>query len=421
MKKDKKFLLDLEKELKGISKKKKDAIVLKYRKLIDEQLSEKKKITVILKSFGTPESVAEMELAELKGNKINIKEMLMNIFSIMKNIFVKTGSSIKNFFIKFYKGITKDIQIKPKKDKVKKDKKLQNKKDKTKDKKVKTNKFKDKFKNLFKKKQPKTVIQEAIEDVEETFEDVVDEVNDVAELVTSKPIFMTKAQRRKNIIIKTLGLILVTIMLLIWLWIDVLFVASMFAFLDGVKIFGVNITLFGLAVLVLWIIVMVNKIIFKRKNHFRINLIITLVSVFIIAVGIALTIYQLSKVEEVSDVSQKYSMTTKVETYNLPSNEDKVYIEFNANYDTQYMVKYDDKLNGKFKIEVKYYENYYDYYMKKTSNNIYVSLSKDTRDRISSYINDFKENKVYKEEELQRYTVKITINEKYYQRLVIEN
>lgn len=415
MKKDKKFLLDLENELKGISKKKRDVIVLKYRNLIDEELSKKGKIREILKNIGTPASVAEKELAELKGNKINIKEILLNIVNSMKNIFVKIGTSIKNFCIKFYKGITKDIQFKSKKDKkktVKKKEKVQKKKD---------NKFKDKFLNIFKKKKPKTIVEEVVEDVEETFEDVVEEVNDVAELVTSKPIFMSKEQRRKNLIVKILGLTLVTIMILIWLWIDILLVASLFAFLDGVKLLGVSVILFGLSVLVLWIIVMLNKIIFKRKNHFRVNLIITLSSVFVIAVGIGLTLYQLSKIEEVSDVTQKYTMSTKVETYNLPSNEDKVYIEFNTNYDTQYMVKYDDKLNGKFKIEVKYYENYYDYHIKKTSNNIYVSLSKDTRDRISSYINDFKENKIYKEEELQRYVVKISINEKDYQRLVIKN
>lgn len=415
MKKDKKFLLDLENELKGISKKKRDAIVLKYRNLIDEELSKKGKIREILKNIGTPASVAEKELAELKGNKINIKEILLNIVNSMKNIFVKIGTSIKNFCIKFYKGITKDIQFKSKKDKkktVKKKEKVQKKKD---------NKFKDKFLNIFKKKKQKTIVEEVVEDVEETFEDVVEEVNDVAEIVTSKPIFMSKEQRRKNLIVKILGLTLVTIMILIWLWIDILLVASLFAFLDGVKLLGVSVTLFGLSVLVLWIIVMLNKIIFKRKNHFRVNLIITLSSVFVIAVGIGLTLYQLSKIEEVSDVTQKYTMSTKVETYNLPSNEDKVYIEFNTNYDTQYMVKYDDKLNGKFKIEVKYFENYYDYHIKKTSNNIYVSLSKDTRDRISSYINDFKENKIYKEEELQRYVVKISINEKDYQRLVIKN
>ena len=415
MKKDKKFLLDLENELKGISKKKRDAIVLKYRNLIDEELSKKGKIREILKNIGTPASVAEKELAELKGNKINIKEILLNIVNSMKNIFVKIGTSIKNFCIKFYKGITKDIQFKSKKDKkktIKKKEKVQKKKD---------NKFKDKFLNIFKKKKTKTIVEEVVEEVEETFEDVVEEVNDVAELVTSKPIFMSKEQRIKNLIVKILGLTLVTIMILIWLWIDILLVASLFAFLDGVKLLGVSVTLFGLSVLVLWIIIMLNKIIFKRKNHFRVNLIITLSSVFIIAVGIGLTLYQLSKIEEVSDVTQKYTMSTKVETYNLPSNEDKVYIEFNTNYDTQYMVKYDDKLNGKFKIEVKYYENYYDYHIKKTSNNIYVSLSKDTRDRISSYINDFKENKIYKEEELQRYVVKISINEKDYQRLVIKN
>ena len=415
MKKDKKFLLDLENELKGISKKKRDAIVLKYRNLIDEELSKKGKIREILKNIGTPASVAEKELAELKGNKINIKEILLNIVNSMKNIFVKIGTTTKNFCIKFYKGITKDIQFKSKKDKkktVKKKEKVQKKKD---------NKFKDKFLNIFKKKKQKTIVEEVVEDVEETFEDVVEEVNDVAELVTSKPIFMSKEQRRKNLIVKILGLTLVTIMILIWLWIDILLVASLFAFLDGVKLLGVSVTLFGLSVLVLWIIVMLNKIIFKRKNHFRVNLIITLSSVFVIAVGIGLTLYQLSKIEEVSDVTQKYTMSTKVETYNLPSNEDKVYIEFNTNYDTQYMVKYDDKLNGKFKIEVKYFENYYDYHIKKTSNNIYVSLSKDTRDRISSYINDFKENKIYKEEELQRYVVKISINEKDYQRLVIKN
>lgn len=415
MKKDKKFLLDLENELKGISKKKKDAIVLKYRNIIDEELSKKRKIREILKNIGTPASVAEKELAELKGTKINIKEILLNIVNSMKNIFVKIGTSIKNFCIKFYKGITKDIQFKSKKDKkktVKKKEKVQKKKD---------NKFKDKFLNIFKKKKQKTIVEEVVEDVEETFEDVVEEVNDVAELVTSKPIFMSKEQKRKNLIVKILGLTLVTIMILIWLWIDILLVASLFAFLDGVKLLGVSVTLFGLSVLVLWIIIMLNKIIFKRKNHFRVNLIITLSSVFVIAVGIGLTLYQLSKIEEVSDVTQKYTMSTKVETYNLPSNEDKVYIEFNTNYDTQYMVKYDDKLNGKFKIEVKYYENYYDYHIKKTSNNIYVSLSKDTRDRISSYINDFKENKIYKEEELQRYVVKISINEKDYQRLVIKN
>ena len=40
MKKDKKFLLELEKKLNSISKKKRDAIVLKYRKIIDEKINQ---------------------------------------------------------------------------------------------------------------------------------------------------------------------------------------------------------------------------------------------------------------------------------------------------------------------------------------------------------------------------------------------
>jgi hypothetical protein len=42
MKKDKKFLLELEQQLSSINKKKRDVIVLKYRKIIDEKINEKK-------------------------------------------------------------------------------------------------------------------------------------------------------------------------------------------------------------------------------------------------------------------------------------------------------------------------------------------------------------------------------------------
>lgn len=415
MKKDKKFLLELENELKGISKKKRDVIVLKYRNLIDEELSKKKKIKEILKNIGTPKSVAEKELKELKSNKKSIKEYLRKIFNAIKNMFIKLGSSILTLFKKICKFITKDIQIKPKKDKVK------TKKQKKKRVKNKTNKFKDKFSNFFKKKQPKNIVEEVVEEVEETFEDVAEEINEVAELVTYKPIFMSKEERRKTLLLKVVGLFLLVIMLVIWLWIDVLLVASLFAALDGIKIYGVNIALFGIAVLVLWIILMLNKIILRKKNNYRVNLFITLSSVFVIAFGIALAVYEVSKIEVVSDVTQKYNMSTKQEIYNLPKNDEKIYITFNSNYKTQYMIKYDEKLSGKFKIEVKYFENYYDYNVKKSTNNIYISLSKDSRDRISAYINDFKENKIYKQEELERYVVKITINEKDYQRLVIEN
>ena len=164
---------------------------------------------------------------------------------------------------------------------------------------------------------------------------------------------------------------------------------------------------------------MLSKLIFQRKNKFKYNLIVIIISVLITAIGIGKSINEFSKITIESDVSQKYTMTTKYDTYNLPSNNENMYITFNSNYDTQYIIKHDKNLNGKVKIEVKYYENYYDYYVKKSSNNVYVSLGTNSRDRISSYIDDLKENKIYKNDELSRYTVKITINEKDEKRLII--
>ena len=106
MKKDKKFLLELEKKLNSISKKKRDAIVLKYRKIIDEKINEKKKIKDILKEIGTPEEIAQKEIIEIKKDKkIDISGLKENV----KKIGDKTKSGIK----KVYNGITKDIQIKP--------------------------------------------------------------------------------------------------------------------------------------------------------------------------------------------------------------------------------------------------------------------------------------------------------------------
>lgn len=481
MKKDKKFLLDLENQLTSISKKDRDAIILKYRNIIDDELNQKKKIKYIIKDLGAPEEVAKKEIKELRKNK---KVSLDKV----KNTLSKVGKNISTGSKKIYSGLTKDIQFKPKEKNEKKNKEKEIKEDylenitskekkevvekkeesktkktsnskkekdnkkknlkieKTKEKsskkknKEKTEKKKIDLKNIFKfnkdesekekkefkftnpfKKKKKNIVEEVIEEVEETFDDIVEEVSDAAEIISEKPIFMSKKERRKNIILKTIGLLIVILMLIAWLWIDVVFVASLFAFLDGVKLYGINISLFGLSLLVLWAIVMFNKLVFKKKNNFKVNLFITLTSVLILAVGIGLTINEISKIETVADVTQKYNMTTKYDTYNLPRKNEKMYITFNSNYDTQYIVKYDNKLEGKFKIEVKYYENYYDYYVKKSTNNIYVSLSRDTRDRISSYIDDLKENKIYKEDELSRYTVKITVNEKDFGRLVIEN
>ena len=89
--------------------------------------------------------------------------------------------------------------------------------------------------------------------------------------------------------------------------------------------------------------------------------------------------------------------------------------------DTKYTIEYDNTLDNKITIETKYYESYYDYYMKKNVNDIYVSLSLDYRDRLSVYLENLKENKIYDKNELSRYTVKITMNERDKDRVIIEN
>ncbi len=75
MKKDKRFLTNLEKELTVLKPADRDFVLDKYRNIIDEGLASKKKITVILKEIGPVKEVAEKEIALIKS-----KEKEDNIF-----------------------------------------------------------------------------------------------------------------------------------------------------------------------------------------------------------------------------------------------------------------------------------------------------------------------------------------------------
>ena len=391
MKKDKKFLNDLENALGDINSKYKNEVILKYTDKINEEKNKKRKITEILKELGDPKEIANNEIENYKSKSF-INKVNYNI----KSIFNKNKKEKK----------VKEKKVKEKKVKEPKEKKHTIINFLTKD--ISFNKKKDKIK-----------VDEVLEDV---VNDIQDEIGDVSEVVTEKKIFESKEKRNKRILLKSLGIILTSLLLFIWLWISVVFIASIFAYLDGVKFIGLNIALFGLDILVLWIVIMVNRAIFKKENNLRLNLIIVIVSVLLIALGIVLFLRKIYKVESVNDVTTKYTMTNKISTYNLPSNEDeKFYITFNSNYKTQYMIDYDDTLDDKVKLEVKYFECYYDYNVKKTSNSVYVSLALDDRDRLSVYIDDLKEGKVFNNDELSRYSVKISIHPDQIQRLVIND
>lgn len=388
MKKEKKYLNELENKLNNISKKKRESIVNKYREKIQEEKSKNKKIVEILKELGTPSEVAEKELNNLKSN----------------NKFKLIIDKVKNF-------IKKDIQF-PSKDKNKKVKK-----EKVKKEKIKKDKSKIKI-NIFKKKKKDSIKDNIIEVKEE----IQNELPNIIESVTETKIFESKKSKTKRIVLKSLGILFIMILLFIWLWLTVILMASMFAILDGIKFYGINITIFGIDILLLLMIILVNKKILNKKINSKLTFISLIVLLIIIAFGITLSIKQISKVETVKDVSDKYAMTRKYEKINLSSNLEKItYISFNANYDTKYIIEYDNTLDNKLTIETKYYESYYDYYMKQNSNDVYVSLSVDYRDRLSVYLENLKDKKIYDKNELSRYIVKITMNERDKDRVVIEN
>ena len=414
MKKEKKFLNDLENKLSGISKKDRNKIIEKYRNIIHEEKSNNRRIVDILKELGSTDLVAEKEIQSLKSN-----------------------GKIKIFFNNVKEFITKDIQFtkkekkeKPKKEKIKKEKikKEKIKKEKIKkEKKNKVRKEKVKRENIFKvlkskfnfKKKDKDTLKE---NIIETKEEVKEELPNIVESITEKKIFESKGKRIKRIIFRTLGTLLIICLLFIWLWVTVLLMSSMFAILDGIKYYGFNIALFGIDLLLLIIVILVNKLIIGKKISIKWTLISVILTLIIIACGISLFMKQISKIDIVKDVSDKYTMTRKYEKISLPSNLDKVTrISFNSHYDTKYTIEYDNTLDNKITIETKYYESYYDYYMKKNVNDIYVSLSLDYRDRLSVYLENLKENKIYDKNELSRYTVKITMNERDKDRVIIEN
>lgn len=371
MKKDRKFLIALELNLSKLSKKNRDKIVSKYYDIIEEEKSKKRKITNILKDLGKPEEVAKREIENLKKNN-RLIDKINNVINTLKNHF------------------------------------------KNKTKKVKKESLISKIKNKIKRKD---TLKNNIEDI---IEESKEEIINVSEIVTDKNIFENRSTRIKRIVYKTLGVILTIILLFIWLWLVIIFMASIFALLDGIKIYGINIALLGIVLLVLTIVILINKSIFRKKISLKWSLILIILFIVIISFGITLSLKEISKIKTTHDVSDKYTMTRSFTTYKIPSNNKPLYITFNSNYKTKYIVEYDESMKGKIGVEVKYYECYYDYFIKKGSDNIYISLKLNKRDRLSVYIDDLKEGKIYDNDELERYTIKITGSKSDIEKVIID-
>ena len=384
MKKDEKFLKDLESKFNDLKPSQKNKIMKKYIKFIEDGKKNKRKMTSILKDLGKPDEIAKRELENLNTNKFklfteSLKEKLNSIKekTLKKKKLKETKEKLKEEFIK---------EKKPKKIKL-----------------------------------PKIKEEDTLkENIEEVIEDAKEEINNVTEIVTEKKIFESKSSRIKRIIFKTLGVILTIILLFIWLWLLIVFMASIFAYLDGVKLIGLNIALLGIVLLVLSLVILINKSIFKKKISLKWSLIFIITFIIVTALGITIFLKEISNIKTTHDVSDKYTMTKSLTTYNLSKDNKPFYITFNSNYKTKYIVEYDESLKNKIEVEVKYYECYYDYFIKKTSDSAYISLKLNKRDRLSVYIDDLKEGKIYDNNELERYTVKIKGSKANMERVIIE-
>ena len=241
MKKDKKFIGTLNNNLKGLSNKKKKEIIDKYQEIIKKEKESGKKITIILKELGNPEDIALKEIEKEKANS----------FSLLKN----------SDFSKFKEFLIKDRKIEFKK-KDKKEKK-NDKKNKNKDNKIKENvvetvnelssdvkkevtkvKKNFKFNKLFKKKNKIDKIKDNIEEVKEEITEISDDVSsdfreeipNVVNAVSDKKIFESKKSRRKRIFINVISFLILAFVLFIFLWINIIFLAGLFALLDGVRL-----------------------------------------------------------------------------------------------------------------------------------------------------------------------------------------
>lgn len=395
MKKDQKFLNELNDKLGNINKKKKEIIISKYKKIIDNDKKNGKKITEIIKSFGNIDDIVKKEVESINQN--SLKSKIKRIFK--RNKTNKKESKIKKFEDKvnaFEESFNAKFTFKNK-----------------------TNKDNKKVKKEV-KKEVKKITENIKESYQEIKSDIKSEISEVSSIPTTKNVLETKSERKHRIIVKTLKVALVIILLFLWLWSCIAFMAGLFAILDGIKIYGVNIILFAVMLFTLWALLLVNKTLFKKKINKLFWYISLILIIFILALGIALTAYKISKINTIKDVSEKYNFSRKYEEYNLPQNENKkFYIYFNGNYNTKYEYEYSDTLNGKIAIEVKYYECYYNFYNKKGNHNVYISLKQDYRDKLSVYIENLKNNKIYDSNELSRYTVKIIGNKKDLERVVV--
>ena len=91
MKKDEKFLKDLESKFIDLKPSQRNKIMKKYIKFIEDGKKNKRKMTSILKDLGKPDEIAKKELEKLKNSKLKLLTESLN--EKIKNLKEKINKS----------------------------------------------------------------------------------------------------------------------------------------------------------------------------------------------------------------------------------------------------------------------------------------------------------------------------------------
>lgn len=213
--------------------------------------------------------------------------------------------------------------------------------------------------------------------------------------------------------------ILIVPSMLLLVVLTMLFIMSCFFYLDGLRIKGIPIVCFGILIFAgILYTTLRNKILRKEKSIFY-SFFTYIIPLVIVGGGLGSVYHDTKDYELVLDINSKYSMKTVEFEYELPDSEEfKVY--FNTNYSTVPTFKEDKKLKDKVRIEVTYYKDYYELNNSYDSISAYISLGAGYRRKMSMFLENIHDNKIYSLNELERYEVIIYTNSKDSNRVIVE-
>lgn len=213
------------------------------------------------------------------------------------------------------------------------------------------------------------------------------------------------------IIILPVMLLVVTTMML--------FIMSCFLYLDGLRVKGIPVLFFGLLIFMCVLYTTIRNKLLNKQNSIFYSFFIYLIPLLIMGAGLGTIYDDVKDFEFVNNVNSKYTMKTTEYEYDLPdSGEYK--ISFNTNYDTNVVIRENKKISGVVRVELTYYKDYYDINRSYDKYGTYISLDVPLRRKISTFLENVRENKIFSFEELERYEVVVYINPKDMKKVVIE-